>query len=641
MRRIAGPAFSVSIMFACGAVIAAEEDTSLLDEVVVTATRAPTGIPAGLLGASVTVISPEDLELRQTRVVSDVLRDVPGISVSRSGAVGSLTQVRMRGAEGNHTLVIVDGVKASDPYYGEFDFATLIADDVARIEVLRGQQSALYGSDAIGGVISYTTLSGREAAGFTGRVEGGSFGSLDASVRYGGAGGSADYALSAGWQKTDGYPVARTGTRDVGAENAVFAGRFNFDISDVFRIRTVLRANRTEADTNDEDYSPGTPAFGSIDGTGYFINKTLIGAVRAEFDALDGRWTSALSVQHVDAKRDGYDGGSRSYGDEGSRTRTSLESTLRLGDRASVEHLLTVAVDREDENSQNTLAFSPEQGEKQSTDNTGFVAQYTLLANERLGLGASLRHDNNDRFENATTYRLQGSYRFDGGTRVRAAAGSGVKNPSFTELFGYDPNSFIGNPNLKPEKSKGWEAGVDQELVEGKVVVGATYFDSRLENEIYTAFGPPPDYLSTPDNRTTESRQKGVELTADARVAAGWRIIGSWTHLNAKENGTKEVRRPSNIGSLNLGWNAASSPFGANLTVRYNGKMTDSNFYGVGPSPVPMKAFTLVNLGANWKFSEAVQLYGRIENLLDEDYEEIYTYRTPGRAAYAGVRLKF
>ena len=143
------------------AALAAEADGPSVDEVVVTATRDSQGVEADKTGASITVVTPQDFELRQVRIVSDVLRDVPGVAVGRTGAVGNFTQVRVRGAEANHVLTLIDGIEASDPFFGEFDYATLLADDVARVEVLRGQQSALYGSDAIGGVINYITPSGR------------------------------------------------------------------------------------------------------------------------------------------------------------------------------------------------------------------------------------------------------------------------------------------------------------------------------------------------------------------------------------------------------------------------------------------------------------------------------------------------
>ncbi len=634
MRIPAGLSWSLSLLCVCGVAVAGEAE-KVLDEVSVIATRAPVGVARGVLGASVSILAPDDLEARQTRVVSDVLRDVPGVAVSRSGAVGGPTQVRIRGAEGNHVLVLVDGVKASDPFYDEFDFATLIADDIARVEVLRGQQSSLYGSDAIAGVISYSTLSGREAQGLSARFEGGSFNSLDASARYGGVAGIMDYAVSGGWQRSDGYRVARVGDRDIGSESRVVSGKFNFEISDALRIRTMLRANRTEADVTDEDYDTGTAEFGAVDGVGHFTNKTFIGSVRAEHTAMDGHWLNEVSVQRVAARRDGVNAFGPT-GDKGARTRVSGQSTLRFGDAAGLEHLLTLAIDHENAKSENTASSSP----NQDINNLGLVVEYNLQANDRLGLGAAFRRDDNNRFDDATTWRLQGSYLFDSRTRLHAAAGSGVKNPSLTELFGFYMNEFVGNPDLKPEKSRGWEAGVDQELLGGDVLVGATYFRSKLENEIYTVYGGPPDYIAAPANSAALSTQRGVEVTVEGRVSEAWHVAAAWTHLDAKEGGTEEIRRPPSIGSLNIGWTSPTRTFGANLTVRYNGSMTDSNFYDVGPSPVPMDAYTLVNLAFDWRFSGSVQFYGRVENALDQDYEEIYTYRAPGRAVYAGVRLK-
>jgi vitamin B12 transporter len=635
MRRSAGQAVSLCLVFACAAV-AAQEEESLLDEISVTATRVADGIPVGLVGGSVTLIRPQQLQDRQVRVVSDVLRDVPGVSVSRLGAVGGQTQVRIRGSEANHVLVLIDGVKASDPFYDEFDFGTLIADDIARVEVLRGQQSSLYGSDAIGGVINYRTLSGREAPGLSARVEGGTYETLDTAVRYGGVAGLMDYAVSGAWQRTDGYRVARVGSRSMGSENGAVSGKFNFDLSDALRIKAMVRANRTEADSPGEGYNPGTPDFGAVDGVGGFTNRTFIGALRAEYDALGGDWKNALSVQRVDAEREGTNafGG---FGDKGGRTLGSIASTLRFGDSEMFEQLFTVALDYETTDSRNTGGGT----ENQDASNRGTVLEYNLLAQRRLGLGLALRHDESNRFDDVNTFRAQGSYLFDRGTRLRAAAGSGVKNPSLTELYGFFLGTYVGNSSLKPEKSRGWEAGVDQELLAGRLLLGATYFRSRLENEIYTVFGGPPDYISSPANRSTQSRQRGVELTASGKASDSWSFAAAWTHLQARENGVEEVRRPQDIGSLNLGWSSPAKTFGAHLVVRYNGEMTDSNFYAFNAPDETLDDFTLLNLGLNWNFSGMVQFYGRVENLLDEDYEEVYTYRASGRAGYAGVRVRF
>jgi len=617
-------------------------DGQTLERVVITATRAPSGLARDVVGSSVTVLEPKTLEERQTRIVSDVLRDVPGVAVSRAGAVGGLTQIRVRGTEANQVLVLIDGLEASDPFAGEFDFATLIADDVARIEVLRGQQSALYGSDAIGGVIHYLTADGHELPGFRARVEGGSFGTWEGSARLAGASDRFDYALNGGYQTTDGVSTSRFGDRKVGAENTALSGRFGFEPTEDFRVKAVARYSYTDAETNSADFSGtfGVPPYGYVvDGDSYYHNKALYGLARAELESFDDHWINALSVQGADVSRDGFSDGERDSGSDGSRFKTSYESTLSFGD--AVEQSLTVAVDFEREEMRNTGPFlNAAQSLERRIDNTGYVAQYNATIGGRIGFGAAVRHDDNDRFEDADTYRAQASYLFDSGTRVRAAGGSGIKNPSIFELFGFNPNSFIGNPELKPERSEGWEVGVEQNFANRSVTVGATYFDSTLRDEIFTIFSF-PSFIASPANRATESTQNGYELFVAARLGTSWTVDAAYTDLNARENGAEEVRRPPHIGSLNVSWRAPQDRLGVNLTVRYNGETLDNNFTGVGPSRITLAEYTLVNLGADYRLSDKAQIYARVENLLDEDYEEIYTYQTAGRAGYAGVRFTF
>jgi vitamin B12 transporter len=617
-----------------------------LQKVVVTATRSGDGVRADLLGSSFTVLDSLDLEQRQTRIVSDVLRDVPGIAVNRSGPAGGVTQIRIRGAESRHTLTLIDGIKASDPYANEFDFATLIADEVARVEVLRGQQSALYGSDAIGGVINYITPTGREAPGLRARLEGGSFGSMDTAAHYGGFTDTLDYSLSAGYQSTDGTPDARFGSRDLASNNTAVSGKFTFSPTDTFRIKAVARYSRTRADTNDQDFfSDTSPPFGFVIDTpgSFYKNRATYGLVRAELDSLQGKWTNALEAQGVDAQRDGFFSDLPSYGDEGTRQRYSYQTTLRFG-TSSVPQSITAVYDHERETFQNTGPFLVgDQGRKRDVTNKGVVVQYDGRVNERIGFGAAIRHDDNTLFDSDTTYRVQGSYRFDGGFRLRAAAGSGTKRPGFFDLFGFDPATFIGNPNLKPEKSHGWEVGADQSFSGDQVIASLTYFNSKLQDEIFTVFLPPA-FLSSPNNRPGDSTQKGVEAAVSAHIGKQWNIDGSYTYLDAKESsGREEVRRPPHIASLNVGWRTPADKGGVDLTVRYNGATFDDDFTLIaapdGRTRLP--SFTLVNLGGDWRVSNAIQLYARVENLFDEDYEEVYTFRSPGRAEYAGIRITF
>lgn len=610
------------------------------EDIVVTGTRSTTPIRVDQSGSSITVLDAQALDQRQTRSVSDILRDVPGIAVSR---VAGQTQVRLRGTEANQTLVLIDGIEVSDPFVGEFDFGTLVADDTARIEVLRGQQSAIYGSDAIGGVIQYITATGREAPGISARVEGGSFGTVNAAARAAGVAGALDYALSGTINSTDGTPNARGGRRDLSNDTGAVSLKSTWTPAANARVTVVGRYSRSEQDFNDSDSDPTSPTFGYIIDTpgNRLVAQGAYGLVRGELDLLDGRWTNALTAQIADSQRDGYTRAGRSYGDKGQRLKGSYEGSLRLN-QGVLRHQVTVALDLERESYRNTdpsgFAFTG----RRHTDNLGLVGQYDLTAGDHAAFGASIRQDVNNRFADSTTYRVQGSYRFDSGTRLRAAAGSGVKNPGYYELYGYVDGRFTGNPNLKPEKSEGWEAGIEQSLFAGKVTAGATYFQSTLDDEIMTTY-PAPLYVATPANSAAKSRQHGIEAYLNARIGTAWRIDAAYTYLHAREAGRAEVRRPAHIASAAVTWRAAADRGGVTLVARYNGSTDDQAF--TDPSYVPVRVrlrdYVLVNLNADLKLTKRFGLFARIENLANEHYEDVFSFTNPGRAAYAGLRARF
>lgn len=610
------------------------------ETIVVTASRSSEGIVADRLGASVTVLDAQAIEKRQTRVVSDVLRDVPGVAVSR--AIGGLTQVRLRGAEANQTLVLIDGIEASDSFNGEFDFAGLIADESVRIEVLRGQQSSLYGSDAIGGVIHYLTLTGREAPGLTARAEGGSFGSFDSAARFAGASDSFDYVVAGNYYRTDGAPAARGGSVDVGSETAGANTKLTWSPSDAFKLTAVARYSWNDYDVGDTEQDFSSPLFGYIvDSPGSRATKSSFYALlRAELTALDGRWTNALTGQYADVTRKAYTLGTRSSGSNGRRYKGSYESSLRFGDD-TVVHKLTAALDVEREEFQNTTPGGFAFVGRRSTDNLGLVGQYELTVNDAATFGASIRRDWNNRFADATTWRVQGSYVFATGTRIRAAYGTGVKNPGYFDLYGYSDGKYIGNPNLRPEKSEGWEAGIEQAI--GKAAtLGVTYFDSRLKDEIFVTY-PAPAYIATPANRLTRSKQHGVEAFVSARPIPQIRLDAAYTWLHARENGTVEVRRPKHVASFNATVFSPDERFAGTLTLRYNGRQSDVAY--IDPSYVPvnvtLKEYVLVNLAAEYRLSSHITLFGRVENLLNEDYEDVFSYANPGLGGFGGVRVKF
>ena len=643
-------------------------DEAAVSELIVTATRGTQGIEPDKIGGSLTVITPQQMEARQVRIVSDVLRDVPGFAVSRTGAVGGQTQVRVRGTEGNHVLTLIDGIEASDPFFGEFDFGTLLGDDVARIEILRGAQSALYGSDAIAGVINYITPTAQEAPGGRLRVEAGTENTFGGAARFANVVGPLDYVVTAGVQRTGGYRTQTLpgGQRRVGSELQSFSGKLGYQVTEALKLRGVVRYTDTHAETNNSSFGRGV-----VDSPrAYFDAKNLYYSAGADLALDGGAWTHSLSVQAVDADRDSYGLTRRTGGDEGGRTKVSYATTYQLVTGA-LTHRFTGAADYEKETYQNTSpASSGADTTQRSIKDKGVVGQYDLEIGDNAGIGGAVRYDDNDFFQNATTYKVQGFYRFNEMIRVRAAAGTGIKNPSQTELFGFNatgPFPFRGNPSLKPEKSRGYEGGVDLTFWDGRATFGATYFHAKLKNEIFSYFGgaglppacpPAPAGTSTTCNRLFDSIQKGVELFGNVNLLDQLSVSGAYTHLNAKENGLEEIRRAPNIGSAHVTWTPLDGRATIDLGVRYNGRQLDSNFSGIAmpfPASLPnvkpatganvgkvvLPSFTLVNLNAGFDVNDHVQVFGRIENLTKEDYYEVFAFPTQPRTATVGARVKF
>lgn len=604
-----------------------------VEKVVVTASRIG-NVAEDRLGTAVTIIDGKQIEDRQTRFVGDVLRDVPGVAVNRSGAVGSKTQVRMRGAEGNHTLVMFDGADVSDPFQGEFDFSGLLATDIERIEVLRGSQSALYGSDAIGGVINIVPRRGKGALAVEAMGEGGSFATWQTGVNIGVGNDMFDLYASANHHATSGINIARTGPERDGEHDTALFVNAGLRPAENVELRTFLRYVDTFAETDPQDFLSGLVIDGGDD---TFATTQFYGNFSAEVSAFADAWQTRLNYAFIDA-RSTTESAFGPFVTEGNRHKVSVVSAVNFIAGAA-EHKLTGAIDWRTENYQNvatTLPFNPGINGVRELDTIGYVLSYDLSL-DAFDAGIAVRHDDNDRFKDADTYRLQASYRLSDTTRLRATAGTGVKNPNNFELFGFDPLFFVGNPNLKPEKSTGWDVGIDQMFWGGKARATATYFEARLTNEIQTDFSVFP---STTKNAADKSSRRGIELTLDAALAEDLTLNAAYTYLDADEAGGAEIRRAPHIASLNLNYRFLDRA-SATVSVRYNGEQDDTVFGFLGTTPVINRAFTLVNVSAAYDLTDNIQVFGRVENLFDEEYEEIFSYRSPGIAAYAGLRSRF
>lgn len=599
-------------------------------EIVVTASRGQNLDLADYTG-SISFINAEDLQNRQVRNIEEVLRDVPGIAVS---TVAGQTQIRLRGSEANHVLVLVDGIEVSDPGSGEYDLGTLQAEIGSRLEILRGPQSALYGNDAIGGVVAYESGSFDGVAGY---VEGGTNNTINGAARFGVSESGLDASLSAVVVSTDGEPNARTingnGLRDIGRDSYTVSGKVAADVSDTFALRAVARYVETEGDFNDQDFDFTSPTLGLvIDSPGVgFESQAFYGLVGASLSSSDRAWTNDLSVQFADLSRNTFAPFGLTSNTASDRFKASFVSAYEFGDR---QHNLTFAADYELEGFNNVATFD----DRKETENVGLVGEYRF-AGERVDFSAALRQDFNDRFADTTTFRVGAGFDVTDTTRLRAAAGTGVKNPTFSELFGFFDGVFVGNLDLEPEKSTSWEIGADQRFLSGDAIFSVTYFNAELENEIFTIFGPAPTFTATPANRDTVSTQQGVEVALAAQLGKQWSFNAAYTYLDAKENGTTEVRRPESIASAALTWALPNDAASATLVVRHNGEMLDTDFGSF--TRVTLEDFTLVNINVSAKLVEGVELFGRVENLFDERYEQVFSFVSPGLNATVGIRASF
>lgn len=612
---------------------AADETVERLPEIVVSASRTP--LEARAAGSAVTVITAEELESKQVRVVSDVLRDVPGLAVNRTGAVGAITQVRIRGAEANHTLVLIDGVEVNDPSGtgSGFDFADLLAADVERIEVLRGPQSALYGSDAIGGVVNVITRKGRGPAATSLRLEGGSFGSGEVSAGIRGAGDRYHFSLGGTGFRTSGVsiaPGAGTKPEKDGYRNHGWRVRLGVDLLEDLEVELLGRYVRSKVETDPTGDVDGFSI--PVDGDDETRATQWSGRAQVTYGLLDGAWEHTLGAGSSRKKWDTFAAGSRTYGAEGRRSRLDYQTSVFFDTEvlADAAHSFTFLAEREKDSQTSGGSFG---GSHSDVTNYGYTGEYRVGMWERLFLSGSVRYDDNDLFEDATTFLVTGAYLHDEtGTRLHGSYGTGVKNPTLFELFGY-ADGFVPNSKLKPESSKGWDAGVEQGLFDDRLSVDVTYFDNRIEDMIVGAG-------NSADNLDGASESNGVEVTVEAAVTETLAFTGSYTYTHTRgADGRALTRRARHLAGAHLAWDVLDGRAILGLGVRYNGEQQDDRFHSdYSRSRVTLDDFVLVNLTASFEAAPGLELFGRVENLLDQDYQEVFGYRNTGIGGFLGVR---
>ena len=590
---------------------ASADDATDVDEVIITATRVP-AIVAETPGAR--VIDEETIEQRGAVFAADILADVPGLSVTRSGAFSGPATVRIRGAHPGKTLVLVDGAVVNDAadIDGAFDFTGFDLGDVERIEVLSGPQSSLWGSSAIGGVISFTT---RELDGIRAEAEAGSFDTVRARL----AGGVANdrYAVGAfvSHFDTDGISAADEADGNAEADGATITtiganGRYSFNPAVTLEGR--VRYNDTDADI---DGFPA-PTYALTDTDDSIAREQLSGFGRLTIQALG--LDHQFSVSASDLTR-------QSFSDFPFTFEADRQVYRWQASGESAGGRVTYAFGAEHEDA--TGALSSGITEELSTTSVFATTRFDL--SERFSLTGGLRQDDTDDFGDATTGRLSAAYEPGGGFILSGAWGTGFKAPTVSQAvcdFCFSTESY---PDLRPEHADGYEAALGWRSADRRLEGRVTVYRLDVEDQIVWFSGGGGGVYANVD----ETRTDGVEVEGRADLPAGFdlSVAYAWTDAVDATDGSRLLRVPEHAASATLGWTGERLT-GA-LTVRSESDMLDSGGERDG--------FVTANLNAGWALTEQVSLTARVENLADEHYQQLLGYGEPGRSGYVGVRLRY
>jgi len=602
-----------------------------LPPVVISATRIPT--PEAQLGSSVTVITGDEIQRKQERTLSDVLQDVPGLNVVQTGGPGSVTSVFIRGTNANHTKVLIDGVDASDPSSsnGAFDFSQILASDIERIEVLRGPQSGLYGSDAIGGVISITTKQGSGPPRLRASVEGGSFGTFNQTAGISGSLSRFSYNFDVTHFHTADTPVTPSALVPPGRpvnpdyyDNLTFATRLGARLTDNFDLGLVARYVDSTLRSTADDFL-GPEAIPSVSDNHEFFTRAT-----AHLALFDGAFDQTVGLGYTDYSRRLLDPND-----------TPAVPAYYRGDRVKIDyqgniHLMPGEV----------LTLGAEHQLDEINDSAPVVAQMANDAvflqlqssfGERFFNTISVRYDNNDRFGGKATFRLAPAFLIpETGTKLKGSIGTGFKAPTLDEMFdSYPEFGFFANPYLKPETSVGYDIGFEQSLPGDRVAFGATYFHNNIANLISI------NETGTSYANIGQATTQGVETFVSYKPVTAVTLRADYTYTNAVDDILHQelLRRPRDKASLNATWQVTEAA-SVSATVLYVGPWVDINRSG-SVSGLIAKGYTLVNLAGSYDLGHGLTAFARIDNLLDQHYQDPTGFLHPGLGVFAGLRIVF
>lgn len=600
------------------------------DELVVRATKSGTSLRQA--GSSVTVLDGADLELQGFRFISDALDTVPGLHVIRNGGAGQFAAVFMRGEESYRTLVLLDGLEISDTSAPQnlANFANVLVTDIDRIEIIRGPQALLYGADAIGGVIRIDTRRGTQGLQATGTVEYGSFDtkSISASLKAGGAG--RDINVTVRRYATDGFS-AKEGDITLddadGTENLSLMVQGGADITPGIRFDGVFRFVDAESEFDGFRFDPDR----------LLLIQEIGARANVEFTNLNGRLANSIAVSRFSVKKDDLDGGLPTqsfFGDpisrfDGQRTKVEYVGVFK----AAASHRFLWGGDYEEEKAQTDTL-------NDSSHNYGFYAEWLADWNDQFYLTAGARFDDHANFGGRVSYRATAAFlqnpAAENDIKIHASVGSGFRAPSLMEQA---RNVTFDLPPVSEEFSRGWDIGFEQTLFDGRATLGATFFRQTIKDEIRFDNVGFTGYFQADGT----SLSQGVESSISVELVRGLTISGAYTFTDSTvnspdfENGLPRVRRPKHAGNVHIDYSFWQDRANINANIRMAADAEDGflNFR------TPLDDYTVVDLAASVQLNDHMQVFGRVDNVFNEQYQVTTGFQTSDIAGYAGIKGGF
>ena len=608
--------------------------------------------------SSVTVLTEKDFAERNATYVSDVLKTVPGVAMGATGGRGAVTSLFLRGAESNHTVVVIDGVKMN-PVNDGFDFGGLTLSNIERIEVLRGEQSALWGSDAIGGVVYITTKNGlykEKPFNIDFDLGLGSHRTRDASATISGYQGGFYYALHGDSHRTAGISVlskdkfnykALDGT-SIPTGGAIERDGFHRDngslrlgYDDNNKGVEVLASHSSQTTKND------TSLLSEATDKDFFRTRESTLKLSGYTGNDQDLFKHKASVSHI---KNDYDYVSTSpYTRDWKKLNANYQLDINFDREGYLKQGISVLGEYQKSHYEAQSSYST--FKEQKLIEKSIATEYRLFTEDDHSLSLSGRFTDSDNFKNTFTSRIAGAYRLSENVKAHASFGTAVHNPTFTELYGYGestygtPTVWLANPDLKAEKSRGGELGLLMETTDKRYSFDLTYF-SRIVDDFIGSEKIAAN-LSRSKNLEGKTKVKGIEITYKGKIADNLISYANYTYTNIKNgeskrgaNGKTLDRRPKHTANVGLAYQITEK-LGSDVNISYIGKRLDT-YWGTYPSKrVEMPSYTLVNLGINYQLLPNLNIYANLNNLFNKKYETAVEYGQDGRNIYVGLKGSF